>query len=176
MVLLAVLGGIVATSLTVSMKATRQDQNRSTASKQLQETLEQLSRDVRVANPIRVAATNDVVVDRYRGTLCDRVEFKVSGTTLQRRIRTYNAPNGNTSNATNGCYNYGSPPAAVSDTGLQTFMTNLTTANPFSYLTSTGTTATSAPNVHSIGVSVQVTLTEGRAPIAYATSVTLRNQ
>jgi hypothetical protein len=123
-----------------------------------------------------VAAGNDVVTDRFRGTVCDRVEFKVNGTTLQRRIRTYNAPNGNTSDSSNGCFNYGSPPTAVSDSGYVSFITNLSTTSPFTYYTNTGTTTTSAPSVHSIGVTVQVNLPEGRAPITYTTSVTLRNQ
>jgi hypothetical protein len=121
-------------------------------------------------------SSSDVILDRYKGTQCQRTEFKVVGTTLQRRITVYSAPNGYTNDGTDGCYNYSTPGTVVSDSGLQNFIRNIGSASPFAFYDSTGAATTAPARVHTVQVTLQVTLPENRAPISYNTTVTLRNQ
>src|SRR3954467_3735877 len=62
--LTAVIGGVVSVSLITAMQTTRQDQSRGNASNALQTVVEQISRDVRVADPLRSVSTSDVILDR----------------------------------------------------------------------------------------------------------------
>jgi prepilin-type N-terminal cleavage/methylation domain-containing protein len=173
--LTAVIGGVVSVSLITGMRSTRQDQSRGNASNAVQLMVEQISRDVRVADPLRSVSTTDIVVDRYLGAICQRIEWRVTSSSLQRRVQVFNAPNANTSDSTNGCYNYASPPAALTDTGFKTMMSRLTSATPFSALTAAGATASTAAATHQLAITLSQSLPQNRAGISYSTSVTLRN-
>ena len=145
MLLLSILGSVAAAGVIMTTRATRQGQNRNHAGDDLQKGIERISRELRVADPMRVAQPNDVVVDVYRGGKCLRIEWKLDGATVQQRTQTFNAPNGNTQDNSNACAIYTSPPTPLSDTGYTSFLRdNANGTTPlFSYFDHNGQPVTS---------------------------------
>ena len=170
-VLLGVVGSIVMGSLMLAMKSTRQHQNRTYSTEDVQTQVERMARDIRVADPIRAASATSMTVDLYRGTSCVRQQWSISGTTLQVTATTYST--------WAACSKYPATVAAVSTT-TRAALTDLTNpaATIFTYENSSGATLTN-PAVSQIAV-VHITLSkkvgEKSTSVSFSTSVGVRNE
>ncbi len=170
MVLLTVIGGIVSTTMIGAMRSTRQHQNRVFAVQDLQTQLERISRDLRVADPIRAASANSITVDLYRGSTCVRRSWTLASGVLTASSTTYSA--------WSACGPFpatATPVSSVNSTALRSVGNGATPL--FSYSDGTGNVL-ATPNVNSIGnvaITLVQTVPEGRAAPTFTTSVGIKN-
>jgi prepilin-type N-terminal cleavage/methylation domain-containing protein len=182
--LVGVLATIVSTGLITGLQTSRHADDRAFATAQVDPVLDEITRDIRVADPLWSASPTQLIMDNYLSTgVCERIGWQLSGTALQREVTTYAAPNGATSDSSNGCAGYPSTATAVSSSGwvsvvsnLETSTTTPSTATPvFTLLTDAGGAASSAATTNEIAISVPVLLSGVATPAVYATTVSLRN-
>lgn len=171
LVLLGVVGGIISSTIIMSMRTTRLHQNRTYAVDAVQTQLERLARSLRVADPIRAASATSMTVDLYRNSTCVRETWTASGTTLKVTDVTYPT--------WSSCLNYpatATPTSTTTTTALAALDNGVTSL--FTFTDSTGT-ALSSPTVSAIAF-VKITIVEsvvGRnAPVTFNTSVGVRNE
>jgi prepilin-type N-terminal cleavage/methylation domain-containing protein len=168
-ILLGVVGSITTAGIAGAMRSTRQNQALVLGSAQLETQLQRMTRDIRVADPLRAVSASSVLFDDYRSGACRRTEYRVSGGSLQSRVLTYSAPA--------SCNAYPATVTADKDTGYVTTAANVTTAAPFTFLDSTGAVIATptAKTVRQIGISLTQTQRESRKPITMSATVYLRN-
>ncbi|MDQ1697058.1 MAG: hypothetical protein QOJ03_2411 [Frankiaceae bacterium] len=169
--LLGTVGGIIGTAMISGMRTTRQLQNRATSADDVQQLLERMARDIRVADPIRAASANSITVDLYRGNTCLRQQWTVTSGSVVSTAKTYSS--------WAACAVYpgtATPTATVTTTVLPSLGNGATSL--FTYQDQTGNTLAN-PLPNQIGV-VHVTLIqtgkEGRAGVTFDTSVGVRNE
>ncbi|MDQ1704630.1 MAG: hypothetical protein QOF18_996 [Frankiaceae bacterium] len=168
--LVGIVGGIISATMISGMRNTRQAQNRAYSASLVQTQLERISRDIRVADPIRAASANAITVDVYRTNTCVRRQWSVSSGALVSTSTTF---------ATwSACAVYpatATPTSTVTSTVLPSLGNGSTPV--FTYQNAAGA-ALSAPTVSQIAV-VDVTLVqsgqENRGPVTLDTSVGVRN-
>ncbi len=167
--LLGIVGSITAAGIATALKTTRQDSTRSTSTSLLDTQLQRFTRDVRVADPARLVGGNDLVLDVYRSGGCSRVEWRVSGTTLQQRTLIYSTAS--------ACNAYPANSAASSDSGYLTRISNVTSATPFSYLDAAGVALTTptTTTVKQVVITITQSQPENRAAITMSAAALLRN-
>jgi prepilin-type N-terminal cleavage/methylation domain-containing protein len=172
MILISIIGGIVTTTLVGAMRGTRQQQNRTFAVAAIQTQLERMSRDIRVADPIRAASASALTVDLYKGTGCVRRSWAISGTSLVVTSLKFAA--------WSSCAVY---PAAASPAPTTTVSTALYklgngTTPLFTYTDGVGTALGATPTASQIGniaISLVQSVPEGRAAPTFTTSVGVKN-
>ena len=167
--LMGFLGAITVAGIASAMRTTRQDSARANNADAMETQLQRMIKDVRVADPLRSVTSSSIEFDIYRGTGCRRIEWRVSGTSLQQRVQTWTA--------TSACLLYPATAAVASDTGYVTRLSNVTSATPFSYLDNSGAVLTTPTTTTTKQVSVTITQSqpEGRGAISLTASTYLRN-
>jgi prepilin-type N-terminal cleavage/methylation domain-containing protein len=171
MILLSIISGIVTATLVGTMRTTRQAQNRAYSAADIQNQLERVARDLRVADPIRAASANSITVDDYRGNTCMRETWALTSGNLVRTAVTYST--------WSACSLYpatATPVSSVTQTVLPSIAngsTSLFTYEDATGATITGSTTTQIAMVHITFVQAGK---EGRAPVSFDTSVGVRNE
>jgi len=170
MMLLGIVSAIVSTTMIGAMRSTRQQQNRSYAVAGIQDQLERISRDLRVADPVRAASANSITVDLLKGSTCLRRTWALSGTSLVVTTVTYAA--------WASCSVF---PATVTATSTSTVTALQQVGNGgtplFTYADGIGN-ALASPTVTQIGnvaVTLVQTVPEKRVAPSFTTSVGVKN-
>jgi prepilin-type N-terminal cleavage/methylation domain-containing protein len=176
-ILLGVVGSVASAAILTATQTQRSTDGLVTARTEATKAIERISRDLRVANPLRVADANDVTVDTLRGSTCERRRYYVDGAN---RLMLSIAP------FTTGtaCGVYGAVPGTATSTVIADAV--VTGGTPiFSYLRWDGSTsqrvAVTAPVAASSlglvdGVVISVTVPAApREPVTVSTQVDLRN-
>lgn len=173
MTLLGVLSAITTAGIASAFKATRQDATRAFNAAALDTELQRIAREARVADPAQVVTASDMVVDVYRPdpsglVRCQRLEWRMSGTTLQQRTLIWSSA---------VCPTYPSIGTPTTNTGYVARLSGITTASPFSYRDNAGSVLTSptAATVRQVVVTVTQLQTENRASITTSATAYLRN-
>ena len=78
-VLIGVVGSIASAAVITATKTQRSTDSLVTARTEASKSVERISRDVRTANPLRIAQANDLTLDTLRGTTCERRRYYVDG-------------------------------------------------------------------------------------------------
>lgn len=168
MILLSVIGGIITTTMIGAMRSTRQHQNRVQAVASLQVQLERMSRDLRVADPIRSASSTSLTADLYKGITCLRRSWSVVGTSLVTSTITFPT--------WSACAAY---PATGPTPVTATVLTNLGNGSipVFTYTDSAGAALPSPTpaQIRNISITLVQSVPEGRAAPAFTTSVGVKN-
>lgn len=163
-VLLSVVGAVATGGIASALRTTRQDSTRSINTAALDTELQRIAREARVADPLQAASSSRLVADIYRSGQCRRMEWRISGTTLQWRTLAWSTT----------CATYPSTTGAV-DSGYLTRLTNVNSATPFTYLDSAGGVPTSPTTIQQVVVTLTQLQPERRAPITSSASAYLRN-
>lgn len=168
--LVGVLGAIVATTTIQTLQSTRRTQVKSETDASLRTSLEQLTRELRVADPLRPAPTaSSVSLDVARSGGCQRKTFSLSGGQLTETVQGFPAMS---SSLTPGCV------GSAGGISSRTVVRSLTAASAFRYYGETGSLLTGAidpDDVASVRVELVASMPEGRPDARLSTSVELRN-
>lgn len=174
-VLLGILGSIIGAVVIGGLRSSRQAQARTDANLDLQQAMEQISRDVRVADPLRASTANELVVDVIRDGACYRKRFTVNtgaGTMVESTQRY-------TTTLARGRQTCGT---AVGAAAVRPLVRNLKTtgeAAVFRYYSSASgallANAATPVVVGRISISMTRSLAEGRAPVRLSTQAEIRN-
>lgn len=180
MIITTVIGGVVTSGIVASMQVTRRDTNRQTAVEREQQYVERISRDLRIADPLRLANPQDITVDTFPSSKCVRIRYVFQNGLLQSQRLTYNNPA--------ACNSYPATVTANGNSGLFTLLPNLVTtgsnASQFTYYNdavASGTNSQFLPTTSTAGLVTRVTLTltkllaEGQPSSSIVTDVELRN-
>lgn len=89
MAIMTVIGAMTTSLVVSSLRSTKQTQSRVAASQDVQREVERVARDLRVADPIRVAAPNRTVLDLYREGRCVRRTYELAAGSLTVSSTTY---------------------------------------------------------------------------------------
>lgn len=169
-VLVGVLGAIVGSTTIQTLQSTRRTQVKSETDASLRTSLEQMTRELRVADPLRPAPTaTSVSLDVARSGGCHRKTYSLSGGQLTETVQSFPAMS---SSSSGGC---AGTPSGSSD---RTVLRALTPASAFRYYGETGSLLTGVvdpDDVATVRVELVATVPEGRPDARLSTSVELRN-
>lgn len=167
--LMSIVGSITSVGIINAMKGTRQTQTRVLNQTGLETQLQRMTRDLRVADPLRAVSTSNVVFDIYRSSGCRRIEYRVNAGALEIRTQTWSAAT--------GCSAYPATSTATSDTGYKAVVTGITSSTPFGYLDRAGTALTTPTPATAKQVTITLTQSqpENRPALTMSASVYLRN-
>jgi hypothetical protein len=176
-VLFAIMGSLVASASITTLRQTNHTQRRAAGSQADQTALDRISRDLRVADPVISAGTNDITILVARASGCTQHRYYLDA--ASRLLMTSQATSGATD-----CGGVQAPVGSVLTTVLLP-ATNQAGGSLFSYFqtdpTTKAQTAVSAPvasgglsTISRIAISVAVTSTPGTR-VVMTSGVDLRN-
>jgi prepilin-type N-terminal cleavage/methylation domain-containing protein len=178
MVILGIVGAMTVTIVTNTLQTTRAAQERSITITQAQTALERLARDIRTADPLVVAAANDMTLDVYFRGHCERHRWYVDANAQLILSKQSWAPSDRCSTKT------GSPGAVTSQVQLGNAGVDNTNLifrywrqNPDTSLTEITPPVPAADRrrVDKVEVTVRGVLARQADPLVLTTSVDLRN-
>lgn len=169
--LFGVLGSMVAATTIQSLQSSRRTQDKAEADALLRTTLEQLSRDVRVADPLQDGATaTALTVDVARSGGCERRTYALDAGTLAETVQEWSALS--TSSTSPGCV------GTAGATRTREIVRGLSSASTFTYFLEAGTSAPDpviGEDVAKVRITLERELPEGRPAATLTTEVDLRN-
>jgi prepilin-type N-terminal cleavage/methylation domain-containing protein len=92
LVVIVLIGVVGAISLAATLSALETQQTTDglvTARNEGSKVVERVSRDARTANPLRVAEADELTLDTYRGSTCERRRYYVDGTALKLDVSSF---------------------------------------------------------------------------------------
>jgi len=177
-VLMGVVGAVVTASLITTLKTQRLTDGNVAATNGARTAIEEMSRDLRTANPVRAADANSVTIDMYYGGRCERRKYYVSGTQLlMDRAQFAAGVRCGTYGATPGTATTSVVLGAVSNSASNPLFTysRWDTVSDASVALAVPVASTSLGKIDGVTLNVLVPVSGQSNPVAVSTTVDLRN-